>query len=95
MRRVILRFVLGLAFFLIMNIVSDTVGVGGIDDSNAVYFYGFPFSYRQDTGSPAFDCFSCAALWADIVAAVVVSASLALCYRSIRYDVLRTIGFDA
>jgi hypothetical protein len=79
MKKFTIAFLLGLAACLIASIACDIYQSDGIDTQDAVMRYGFPFLYQTD-GDYSDRYFSFAALVADIVVAVILSALAAIIY---------------
>jgi len=96
-QRFIVRFLIVLMLFGLTNLVSLLMRSDDLftpDTPDAVTRWGFPILVYQRGGPVALDYFSSIALTLDILIAFVVALLAAVCYDGIRYDVLRTLGFE-
>ena len=91
------RFLVALSVFAVANLLSVFARSDDLfttDVPDALTRFGFPLLVYQDGGPVALCFFHPVALWGNIAIGVALSIGLALCYPSIRQDILRTCGFE-
>jgi hypothetical protein len=96
-KRFIVRFFVVLVLFGLANLVSLFIRSDELftpDTPDAMTRYGFPLLIYQRGGPVALDCFSSLPLSVDVLISAVVAVLAAVWYDGIRYDVLRTLGFE-